>query len=184
MSLLYSTLLEKGWQAPDFNLPNARGGNYHLYSQNPKRGIVVFFTCNHCPYAKAAWPILINLYNVYKKKGIEFIAINSNDENEYPEDSFANMIDKIKEWHIPFPYLRDESQKTAKDYQAQCTPDIYLFDNSKKLFYHGRVNDNWKDSSKVIRNDFDEALRRLCIGDRPPVEQFPSMGCSIKWKKS
>lgn len=171
--LLYSTQIKIGWQAPDFNLANARGGNYHLYSQNPKKGILIFFTCNHCPYAKAAWPILIDLYNVYKKKGIEFVAINPNDENDYSEDSFA----------IPFPYLRDETQDIAKAYQAQCTPDVYLFDSDKKLFYHGRVNDNWKDNNHVTRNDLDEALRRLFIGDRPPVEQFPSMGCSIKWKK-
>ena len=181
--LLYSTQLQTGWVGPDFTLPSAKGDDYHFYIHHPKKGLVVFFTCNHCPYAKAAWPLLIDLYHKYNKKGFEFIAINSNDEKAYPDDSFEEMKNKVGEWSIPFPYLRDESQEIAKKYQAQCTPDVYLFDSQKKLFYRGRVNDNWKDPEKVTRNDLDESLKRLLIGDKPPVEQFPSMGCSIKWKE-
>lgn len=181
--LLYSTQSQTGWVGPDFTLPSAKGDDYHFYTHHPKKGLVVFFTCNHCPYAIAAWPLLIDLYHKYNKKGFEFIAINSNDEKAYPDDSFEEMKNKAGEWSIPFPYLRDESQEIAKKYQAQCTPDVYVFDSQKKLFYRGRVNDNWKEPEKATRNDLDESLKRILIGDKPPVEQFPSMGCSIKWKE-
>ncbi len=182
MALLYSLKLPIGWQAPDFALPDTKGQLYQLAKQKLKTGILVIFTCNHCPYAKAAWPILIGLYHQYQKKGIDFVAINPNDAQTYPEDSLKMMKKKVIDWQIPFPYLRDESQQVAKAYQAQCTPDLYLFDQEKKLFYHGRINDNWQDISKVKRHDLAEALHRLYSGDKPPVEQFPSMGCSIKWK--
>lgn len=182
MVLLYSFKLPLGWQASDFSLKGIDDKVYKLVEIKPKIGILIVFTCNHCPYAQAAWPLLVKLYEKYYKKGIEFVAINPNDEESYPEDSFEKMKKKAKEWQIVFPYLRDETQEVAKAYQAQCTPDIYLFDANKKLFYHGRINDNWQNPLKVTRNDLDEALRRLCIGDKPPVEQFPSMGCSIKWK--
>lgn len=182
MSVLYSTALQVGWQAPDFTLPDTNGQTFRLYSQQPKHGTLIIFTCNHCPYAKAAWPLLIELANKYQKRGIQFVAINPNDEKAYPEDSFEVMKQRANQWGLPFPYLRDDSQEVAKTYQAQCTPDVYLLDKNKKLYYHGRINDNWKDPTKVTRNDLDEALRRLFIGDRAPVEQFPSMGCSIKWK--
>lgn len=182
MSLLYSTQLEPGWQAPEFELPDTNGQIFKLNSQTPKRGILVVFTCNHCPYAKTAWPLLIDLAGKYQKRGIQFVAINSNDDSAYPEDSFEVMRQRANQWGLPFPYLRDENQEAAKAYQAQCTPDIFLFDKDKKLYYHGRINDNWKESTKVTRHDLDDALNRLFIGDRPPVEQFPSMGCSIKWK--
>lgn len=181
--LLYSTKLQPGWIGPDFTLKSAQGDDYHFYAHHPKKGTLVVFTCNHCPYAKASWPLIIKLYHKYSKKGFDFIAVNPNDEKEYPEDSFNEMIKKLKEWNIPFPYLWDEDQKVAKDYQAQCTPDIYLFDSSRNLFYHGRINDNWKEPGRVTRNDLDEALKRLSIGDKSPIEQFPSMGCSIKWKE-
>ena len=180
--LLYSTQLKVGWQAPDFRLPDTNGKTYSLHEQPLKRGILVIFTCNHCPYAKAAWPIIIKLHKKYQKHGIDFVAINPNDDREYPEDSFEAMKKKVIEWNIPFPYLRDTSQKTAKDFQAQCTPDIYLLDKDKKLFYHGRINDNWQNPDKVKRQDLADALDRLYVSDKPPVEQFPSMGCSIKWK--
>lgn len=180
--LLYSTQLSVGWEAPDFELAETNGQKIKLSTYRPKTGILIVFTCNHCPYAQAAWPILLTLAKKYQRKGIEFMAINPNNEKTYPEDSFAEMKKKAAEWQLTFPYLRDETQEIAKKYQAQCTPDIYLLDRNKKLFYHGRVNDNWKDSTRVTRNDLDDALNRLYVGDKPPVEQFPSMGCSIKWK--
>lgn len=180
--LMYSLQLPVGWPSPDFELPDTNGNLYKFSQITPKHGVLVIFICNHCPYAKAAWPILINLFNKYQKRGIDFVAINPNEDKTYPEDSFEMMKKKVVELGIAFPYLRDENQEIAKKYQAQCTPDLYLFNKEKKLYYHGRINDNWKEEAKVTRNDLDEALRRLFIGDRPPVEQFPSMGCSIKWK--
>lgn len=171
--LLYSTPLPVGWQAPEFELPDTKGNLYQLAKQQLKYGIVVIFICNNCPYAKAALPLLVKLHKKYHKKGFEFVAINPNDEKTDLKESFGE---------IPFPYLRDETQKVAKKYQAQCTPDTYLFNKDRKLFYHGRINDNWQDSKKVKRADLDDALNRLYVGDKAPIEQFPSMGCSIKWK--
>ncbi len=182
MSLLYSAQKNIGWEAPDFDLPDSGGSRVKLSDVFLKAGVLILFTCNHCPYAKAAWPIIIELFKKYRRKGVEFIAINSNDSQAYPEDSIEIMRQKTFEWRIYFPYLRDETQEVAKKYDAQCTPDVYLFDKDRKLYYHGRINDNWQDSNKVIRHDLEEALQRLIIGDKPPVEQFPSMGCSIKWK--
>lgn len=179
--LMYSQQLPIGWQAPDFKLPDT-GGNIYDFSQvAPKHGILVIFICNHCPYAKAAWPTLCNLAAKYQKRGFDFIAINPNNSKDYPDDDLEGMIKKVHDTGMTFPYLRDETGEIAKKYQVQCTPDIYLLNKEKKLYYHGRINDNWKEPATAARNDLDDALRRLFIGDRPPVEQFPSMGCSIKW---
>ncbi len=184
MVLLYSEKLPLGWLAPDFSLPATDGRTYSLSSWQDKQGLLIVFTCNHCPYAKAAWPLLIDLYHQFGRD-IAFAAINPNDAESYPEDSFSAMQEKAAEWQIPFPYLRDESQEVARAYQAQCTPDVYLFKNDQgqfKLFYHGRINDNWQNPAKVKEKNLEQALLRLVQGGEPPVEQPPSMGCSIKWK--
>lgn len=180
--LLYSLKLNPGWLAPDFTLPAIDGTSFHLREEKPQKGIVIIFTCNHCPYAKASWPVLVSLYNRFAPSGVSFVAINANDDSDHPEDSFENMKLFSKKNNILFPYLRDETQETAKKYQAQCTPDIYVLDPSHTLYYHGRINDNWQNPDKVTRNDLEDALNRLTLGDKPPVEQFPSMGCSIKWR--
>lgn len=165
-----------------FDLPSVDGKNYSPESFKDARVLVIAFTCNHCPYAKAAWPLLINLYNKYKDKGVAFVAINPNDEAQYPEDDFATMKEKTKEWGIPFPYLRDESQEIARKYDARCTPDIYVYDSDRKLAYRGRINDNWQEPAKVTRHDLVVALEVLLRGEKPSLQQHPSMGCSIKWK--
>lgn len=180
--LLYSTQLSVGWNAPDFTLPDSSGNFVTLSTLLPKRGILIIFTCNHCPYAQASWPVLVSLYKRYQKRGFEFLAINPNDSKAFAEDGISGMNQIISKYNILFPYLRDETQEVAKKYSAQCTPDLYLLNKEKKLFYHGRINDNWQDPLKTKRNDLDEALNRMFIGDKPPVEQFPSMGCSIKWR--
>lgn len=177
--------------APDFNLPATDGKNYSLSSFADAKAVIVVFTCNHCPYAKAAWPLLVKLADEYKDKGVAFVGINPNDENQYPEDSFEVMKQKVGEWGINFPYLRDESQEVVRAYKAQCTPDIYVFDGDRKLYYHGRINDNWppvtkvmggKEPEKVTREELKEALDDLLVGREPPEIQNPSIGCSIKWK--
>lgn len=168
-------------KAPDFNLPATDGKNYSLGSLADARAIVVIFTCNHCPYAKAAWPLLIKLADEYKDKEVVFVGINPNDENQYPEDSFEVMKQKVGEWGINFPYLRDENQEVVRAYKAQCTPDIYVFDGKRKLYYHGRINDNWQNPDQVTREELKEALEDLLSGNPPPKIQHPSLGCSIKW---
>ncbi|MBI4130041.1 thioredoxin family protein [Candidatus Roizmanbacteria bacterium] len=184
MALLQSKQLPIGqWNAPDFSLPSTNEKTYTLNEISGKSGTVIFFTCNHCPYAKAAWPILIDLAKLYQGNNISFVAINSNNADTYPEDSFEVMKEKVDEWNIPFPYLRDESQEIARSYQAQCTPDIYVFDKEKKLYYHGRVNDNWQDPQAVKEENLKDALELLVKGEQPPEHQPSSMGCSIKWKE-
>ncbi len=183
MSLTYSSPAKVGAKTQDFNLPGTDGNKYSLDSFKKAKGLVVAFTCNHCPYAKASWPLLIKLADEFSGKGVSFVAINPNDENLYPEDSLDVMKEKVGEWGINFPYLRDESQEVAKKYKAVCTPDIFVFDKDNKQYYHGRINDNWQEPEKVTREDLKDTLNSLLEGKDPPQDQKPSMGCSIKWKK-
>lgn len=180
--LLESSKTPVGWQAPDFHLPATDGKTYSLSSFKKKKGIVVVFTCNHCPYAQAAWPLLIELAAKYKKKGIAFVAINPNDEKAYPEDSFAEIKKRVFDWKINFPYLQDKTQEVARAYNAQCTPDIYLLNKNKKLYYRGRINDNWQDPEEAQEHNLEDAIDSLLAGHPPPKNQPPSMGCSIKWR--
>ena len=188
-----SISLPLGTRAIDFLLPGTDGRNYSFDDFAAARALVVVFSCNHCPYAKAAWPLLIKLASEYRNKGVVFVAINSNDENQYPEDSFEVMKAKVSEWGINFPYLRDQSQEIARAYQAQCTPDIYVFDYKRELYYHGRINDTWPPVEKVDgewqtsdkkpkKEELKEAIDALLAGKEPPKVQNPSLGCSIKWR--
>jgi peroxiredoxin len=147
-----------------------------------KKGLLVVFTCNHCPYAKAVWPRVIRLGKYAMDRGINVLAINPNINPNYPDDAPAEMSKTIKDWNIPFPYLIDETQKVAREFDAQCTPDLYLFDASQKLVYHGRIDDNWQDESKVKKEELKEAITGLADGKPIAEKQFPSMGCSIKWR--
>lgn len=182
MAVESSTTISLGTPIIPFDLPSVDGKNYSAESFKDAQVLVVVFSCNHCPYAQAAWPLLIDLYNTFKDKGVAFVAINPNDEIAYPEDDFETMKVKAKEWGIPFPYLRDESQEVARQYDARCTPDIYVYDKDRKLAYRGRINDNWQDPSKVTSHDLSDAIEALLRGEKPKEPQFPSMGCSIKWK--
>ncbi|MCH7541949.1 thioredoxin family protein, partial [Patescibacteria group bacterium] len=179
MSITGSVQIQLDSPPSDFNLPATDGKNYSLDSFKEAHGLVIVFTCNHCPYAKAAWPLLIQQSVEFRPKGVEFVAINPNDESEYPEDSFQVMKEKIAEWGINFPYLRDESQEIAKKYQAVCTPDIFAYGEDRKLFYHGRINNNWQDPNKVTSDDLRDALNSMLAGKYPPTNQQPSRGCSI-----
>ncbi|MFN4245235.1 MAG: thioredoxin family protein [Brevinematia bacterium] len=165
-----------------FRLQDPYGNYYSSDDLMGSKGLLVVFTCNHCPYARAIWPRLIKLSQEIVDKGINVVAINSNSANkEYPDDSVEEMIKRIDEWNIPFPYLVDKDQSVARSYGAECTPDIFLLDKDMKLFYHGRFDDNWKDINNVKKEDLKEACYLLIDGKQPPSEQYPSMGCSIKW---
>jgi hypothetical protein len=148
-----------------------------------KKGLLVVFTCNHCPYAKAVWPRIIRLGLYAIARNINVVAINPNIHPKYPDDAPVEMGKKVKEWGIPFPYLIDDTQKVARAFDAQCTPDIYLFDAAQKLVYHGRVDDNWQDESKVTREELKDALTSLAGGKPIAEKQIPSIGCSIKWRE-
>ena len=148
-----------------------------------KMGLLVVFTCNHCPYAKAVWPRMIRLGRYALEREINVLAINPNINPKYPDDAPDEMGKKIKEWGIPFPYLIDESQKVARAFDAQCTPDIYLFNAVQKLVYHGRLDDNWQEESKVTKEELKDAMSNLAEGKPITGKQIPSMGCSIKWRE-
>jgi peroxiredoxin len=182
MILLKSLSLPMGTAALPFNLPDPNGQEYNLASFADKKALVIIFMCNHCPYVQAVIQRLVTLQADYAEKGVQLVGINSNDFEQYPDDSPEKMKQFIDEKGINFPYLIDKSQAAAKAYQAQCTPDIYVFNKHQKLVYHGRIDDNWQDESAVIRQDLRMALDAL-ITDQPiPNEQHPGMGCSIKWK--
>ena len=182
MTLLESLPLYPGKNIIPFSLPAADGKGYGPLDFKDKEILVIIFMCNHCPYIKATIDRMIAIQADYAEKGVQLIGINANDSENYPEDSFEAMKDFVEEKGINFPYLHDESQSVAHSYQAQCTPDIYVFDKNRKLVYHGRIDDNWKDESAVKRQDLREALDATLAGRKVAEIQMPSMGCSIKWK--
>lgn len=182
MVLLESLNLPLGSDAHEFDLPGIDGKNHSLDSYKDEKVLVLVFMCNHCPYVQAVIQRLINLQDKFKDKGVKFVGINSNDSDGYPEDGFEKMSEYAEEWGMNFDYLRDETQAIAKIYKAQCTPDIYVFDGERKLAYHGRIDDNWQHEDQATTQELDDALEALVKGENPSDQQYPSMGCSIKWK--
>lgn len=184
MALLESILIPLGTKMPEFELSDPDGKSFNsddLFPEDKSRGLMVAFTCNHCPYAIAVWPRLIQLAEYAKGMRINTVAINPNINPDFPEDSPETMKEKIKEWGIQFPYLVDSEQTTAEAFRAQCTPDIFLFNEKKELIYHGRIDDNWKEPENVTRQELKEALNDHASGKGVSKNQKPSMGCSIKW---
>lgn len=181
MALVHSLDLPLGMKMPDFSLPDPHGSIFQGSALVGQKGLLVVFTCNHCPYAIAQWPRLLRLACEAHEKGIATVAINPNIHPDYPDDAPDKMIEKISQWQIPFPYLVDETQEVAKRFQAQCTPDNYLFDSNLKLFYHGRLDDHWQDENKVTQRELQRAIDALTLGKGFLDKQIPSMGCSIKW---
>jgi peroxiredoxin len=182
MVLLESITISLGTKMPSFEVKDPSGRLYRGDDQYGERGLLVVFTCNHCPYALAVWPRLIRLARYAQTLKIHTVAINPNINPKYPDDAPDKMIQRVEEWGIDFPYLVDESQGVARSFKAQCTPDIYLFDKSHGLVYHGRIDDNWQEEAKVTREELKEALNNLATGQSISRDQKPSMGCSIKWR--
>ena len=182
MALLKSTMVPLGTPARDFNLPGVDGEMYALESFRDKKVLVVIFMCNHCPYVKAVLQRLIDLQNEFADKKVQLVGINSNDAVKYPDDSMENMKKVAKEKSVSFPYLFDASQNTARDYDAVCTPDIYVYGAERKLLYRGRVDDNWERPEKVTQKDLRNAIDSVLNGREVSGDQVSSMGCSIKWK--
>ncbi len=166
----------------DFRLKGIDDKVYSLNDFKGERIFVMIFMCNHCPYVKAVMDRLISVQKKYSEMNVSLIGINPNDAKTYPEDSFENMKLFAKEHSMNFPYLFDETQETARKYEAVCTPDIYVYDVKRKLKYRGRLDDNWKDESQVKSKDLESAIETLLAGKEISFEQVPSMGCSIKWK--
>jgi len=180
MALTESTMVKLGSKAPYFNLPNTDGENISIEDFKAEV-LVVIFTCNHCPYAKAVEDRLIELGNNYSKT-VDFVLISSNDAENYPADSPEKMAEQARNKKYPFPYLFDETQEIAKAYSAVCTPDIFLYNDERKLEYRGRLDDNWQDSNQVNREELRMAIDAVLSGNTIQFKQIPSMGCNIKWK--
>lgn len=182
MALVESTTVALGGEMPDFTLSDPDGKSYEGRALYGPKGLLVAFTCNHCPYAIAVWPRLVRLSEKAKALGFGTVAMNPNIHPGYPDDAPEKMKEKVRQWAIPFPYLVDETQSTAKAFKAQCTPDLYLYDAKRRLAYHGRLDDNWQDEGAVTRTELWDAVRALAEGRPVASPQRPSMGCSIKWR--
>ncbi|MDD3324596.1 MAG: thioredoxin family protein [Sulfurospirillaceae bacterium] len=181
MALVYSKDIELGDKLECFSLENPLGEVFDSSSLMGKNGLIVAVMCNHCPYANAIWKRLEKLSVFAKKVDVNTVAINPNIHPNYPEDSPAHMLDKIKELGLGFPYLIDSEQEVVRSLKATCTPDLFLFDADGKLYYHGRIDDNWRDEKNVNNEELREAIMLLFGKQEPPKIQHPSMGCSIKW---
>jgi len=170
--------------AIDFSLPGVDGKEWSLADCAGEKGLLVMFICNHCPYVKAIRERLVRDTNALKEIGINTVAIMSNDPAEYEEDSFENMQKIAEESGFSFPYLLDESQQVAKAYGAVCTPDFFGYNADLKLQYRGRFDASRKETAaEDVRRDLLESMIEVAEMGKGPVEQIPSMGCSIKWKE-
>jgi len=185
MSLVESTMVPIGTQAPNFHLKDTVSGNYYsLDDLKSDVATVMMFICNHCPFVIHVNHELVNMANEYKHKGVSFIAISSNDVEGYPEDSPDKMSIVAKVLKFPYPYLYDKRQEMAKSYDAACTPDFYVFDGDLKLSYRGRMDASRPGNSipvtgEDLRNAIDKTINREQI-----EVQIPSAGCNIKWIQS
>jgi len=183
MALLQSIMIPLGTAMPRFTLQDPLGKKYKDTELYGPQGLLVGFFCNHCPYALAVWQRFIRVAEYARTVRIGTAAINPNIHPDYPEDAPDKMLVKIKEWDLQFPYLVDDTQTVARDFKAQCTPDIFLFNHERKLIYHGRIDDNWQDEAKVTREELKEAITNYVTGQPLSTTQMPCMGCSIKWRK-
>jgi len=183
MALTPSTMLPLGTTAPDFKLPDTNGKTVSLADFKNAPALLVLFICNHCPYVKHIRAGLAQLARDYAPKGVAIVGINSNDVENYSDDSPARMKEEVKSAGYTFPYLYDESQAVAKAYRAACTPDIYLFDKNLKLVYRGQMDDSRPGNGiPVTGKDLRAALDAVVAGKPVSPSQKASMGCNIKWK--
>ncbi len=174
--------LKIGTKIHDFTLKGVDGKMYSIKDYDDKDVICIIFSCNHCPYVKAVEDRINNIAKKYSGSSFVLLCINSNNEDDYPEDSFEGMKERAAEKGFVFPYLHDETQKTARLFDAVCTPDIYVYDKQRYLRYRGRIDDNWKDEGAVTKKELENAIDLLLEGKDIDFEMVPSMGCSIKWK--
>lgn len=179
-----SNMLALGTKAPAFELVDTISGQ-HISLQQIKsdQATVVMFICNHCPYVKNMQEQLVQFVKDYQQKAVGFVAINSNDVDNYPEDAPDKMQATAKEFGYTFPYLYDETQAVAKAYEAACTPDFYIFDKDLKCVYRGQFDDSRPGNGvPVTGKDMRAALDNILVGKAVSMEQIPSLGCNIKWK--
>ena len=184
MSLTPSNMLPLGTIAPQFNLFDVISKNkLSLNTLKGKKATVIFFICNHCPYVIHVNNELVKIANDFKDKDVSFIAISSNDVENYPQDA-PNLMQKVaNDLQYPFVYLYDETQEIAKAYDAACTPDTYVFDKDLKLVYRGQIDDSRPGNNIPVTGiDLRNTLDNVLNGNKVSEVQKPSMGCNIKWK--
>jgi peroxiredoxin len=174
--------LNLGQKAIDFNLPSTEGREYTLADFNRYKNLVIFFTCNHCPYVIGSDEVTRATAEKYLKKEVGFIGINSNSENTYAEDSFPNMVARMEKFKFPWIYLYDKDQLTARAYGALRTPHFYVFNEKRELVYTGRGVDSPRDTSRMTINNLDIALDELTSGKKISTPLTNPIGCNIKWE--
>ncbi len=172
-----------GEQAPDFaGLPAADGKSYSLSDFADAKLLIVVFSCNHCPFIIGSEDRMIDLYATYKPKGVEMVAINSNETENHPMDSFEHMVTRAAEKDFKFAYVRDESQEVALAYGALRTPHFYVFDQDRQLRYTGRMDDSPRTPGEETTHELRDALDAILAGEEPKVPVTNPLGCNVKWK--
>ncbi len=186
MVATYSTMQELGNDAPGFSLPNVRSNNTLVdLQQFADKPLLIMFICNHCPFVLHIMPELAELANKYMEQGFAAIAISSNDVVTYPQDSPQKMAEFADQYAFQFPYCYDESQQVAKDYDAACTPDFFVYDQQHKLRYRGQMDDSRPSNDlPVTGHDLEAAMQAILDSELPDSNQQPSIGCNIKWRST
>ncbi|MBP1608088.1 MAG: Redoxin domain protein [Acidobacteria bacterium] len=174
--------LQIGEKAPDFMLPATDGKTYQLSDFDRADFLVVFFTCNHCPYVLGSDEVTRQTANKFIPRGVGFVGINSNSASTYAEDSFENMVERMKKYKFPWVYLHDKKQDVALAYGALRTPHFFVFDKERKLVYTGRGVDNPRETSKMTVNDLENALEELFAAKAITKPVTNPIGCSVKWE--
>jgi peroxiredoxin len=176
-------MLEIGQKGPDFTLPGVDGHTHTLSSLiESNRAVAVIFSCNHCPYVRAWEGRMVQIQRDYQDKNVALIAVNANDTVKYPDDDFDHMKQRAKQEGFNFLYVRDDSQKVARDYGATHTPHVFLLDSSGILRYRGAIDDNHDDPDAVQRTYLRDALDAVLGGKTPEITETQAVGCTVKWK--
>jgi peroxiredoxin len=173
--------LALGTIAPDFALPGVDGRTHTLAEYAGIPALALVQSCNHCPYVQAWEGRMSELQRTYGERGFRLVAINSNDAEQYPEDSVEAMVERAREQRFPFDYLYDETQELARALGSERTPEVFLFDAERQLVYHGAIDDS-RNEEAVTQQYFAEAIEAVLAGDEPAILETPAVGCTVKWR--
>jgi peroxiredoxin len=173
--------LEIGQKAPDFSLPATDGKTYSLSTFDDAAGLVIFFTCNHCPFVIGSDEATRTTAEKFLPQGVKFVGINSNSPNTYEEDSFDHMVERMDKYKFPWLYLHDATQDVVRAYGALRTPHFFVFDADRTLVYTGRAVDNPRDATQSTANDLDNTLTELLAGKPITTPITNPIGCNVKW---
>jgi peroxiredoxin len=174
--------IKLGAKAVPFTLTGVDDKEHSLSDYKNKEAVAVIFSCNHCPYVKAWEDRMVQIQKEYGPKGVQLVAINANDTEKHPDDSFPKMKERAREKGFNFPYLIDTTQEVARTYGSERTPEIFLFDKNGTLRYHGAIDDNYEDPKAVKQQWFRSALDAVLAGKEPAIKETKAVGCTIKWK--